>query len=523
MFDGNYNRIVNRLDPMNLNTTDLGFQPDTARLYIFTPRQLPTQVLRSHRYNFTPDFVDGLSSGEGAIKLLPSRFITSNGSPAIHPDGTGMLLDATTINSMYSFVLIVDRTTTSGFSNMASMGGTRQILIGYIASSEEPYNRRTNTINPNAVLNFTHSTFVRVSNNIGSTGLNRQIYLGSDVDYINEITAQQLPDTTYLLTPQDLINPNVGSDVGMIDASGMSISNARVSSDGQAPNSLSVDAKLKSPIHHMSVLADALESSVEQVKNSNEVMSGIDIGGQWGDPDNAKSYFKANAPGSRMLTPVTGIEPSRPITIGNLDMMFKGGLLVHPYEIPANSQWDVYPQEYVTTKNVMSSFASMTLAALTPACGLAHIVFRYASWVNGNVVETDTNRGWQIIGCSTIVDVPDPGSQLRMLNKFKSYMEGQLFPTLKQVSGDFDIMAYVNVGGEVLVDLNFLDMNSSFNNVGFYETNTRLGGMLNPMVADQVILSNNSAAINYLADSFITKDLGNSFAQNFALPQPGAV
>ena len=69
-------------------------------------------------------------------------------------------------------------------------------------------------------------------------------------------------------------------------------------------------------------------------------------------------------------------------------------------------------------------------------------------------------------------------------------------------------MCYVNVGGEVLVDLNFLDMNPSYQGIGFFETNTRLGGMLNPLLADRATLANNAININKLANTYIDKEFG---------------
>ena len=501
-------RLRNRLDPMNLSNGDLGFVPDTARLYIFTPRQLPQQILRSHQYNFTPDFIDEMSNSNNGLELLPNRFVR-NGQPVICPIGNGIPVDLRTLNTMYSFVLIIDKAMGSRFNNMSANGGTRQLLIGFIVASEEPYNRLTLTVNPNAILNFTHSTMIRMLPEYGSNGMNNNLYLGNDTDYVNEMVAQQLPVDTYLMTPQDLVSSEVGQNGETINAADMCISNIKLSGvNGTSGQSKAVNSMLRSPVHHLSLICDALDSSVSQVRDAGAIKSNINLKSGWDDRDNAKSYFKSNVPGSSTLTPAQGLSPATPISINNLDMMFHGTLSIHPYDIPVDSQWDIYPQEIVTVKNVMSSFASMTLAAITPTCGLAHIVFRYASWIKGSVIETDTDRGWQIIDCSTIVNVINPNNQLAMLNNFKRLLEAQLFPTLKQVQGDFDIMAYVNIGGEVLVDLNFLDMNSSYKNVGFYETNARLGGMLSPMVADASVVANNSAALNSLADTFIDKDIG---------------
>lgn len=511
----NYPATVDRANPMNLSNSEYNFSPNTARLYLFSPRKLPTQVLRPHRYNFTPDFVDSISSGSNEYYNNVSNFISPSGGPVIQPDTIGMVMNTSMLDQMWSFVLIIDKAATAGYNNLQGVGGTRQIMIGYVSSYDEPYNRMTGTVNPNAILNFTNNTTVRMVNRYGAPGKGEGMYLSNHVDYMNETTAQQYSVPTYLMTPQELLNPYPGQGVDMIDCSNMVIDNVRAKTtrDGKQiiSGSMSVDADLKSPVNHMSRLTGELENAVSMAVSNEEMMNNMSLTGKNTSLENrgmrAKMYLKNNVPGMRNLVTMGEIEPSIPITIGELDQRFEHALVVQPFELPPTSQWDVNPQENTTTKNIMSSFATMALSSITVNCGIAHIAFRYASWVKGGM---DINSGWEILGCSMLMQVNDPNAQLRRLNEFKNLCEAHIFTILKQFSGDFDIMAYVNVGGEILVDLNFLDYHPATNGVGFYETNTRLGGMMNPMIADINVMTHNAASLNQLADTYIAKELGLS-------------
>lgn len=516
----NYNTVVNRATPMNLANSDYHYRPDTTRLYLFSPRQLPTQVLRSHRYNFSPQFVDSMVHGRKSYDIV-QNFTNSQSGPAILPDTTGMIMDTSIINQQWSFVLIIDRSANVGYNNLKGVGGTRQILLGYVSSYDEPYNRATGTVNPNAVLNFTNTTTVRLVQSFGNNA-HAKTYISNMYDYANELTAQQYQDSTYLMSPRDMLNPHVmyhgnNNIDDMFDVSNMVLDNVRVRTDKdgkeQIDGSLSVDATLKSPVCHVSTLAENITLAVDSLNASNAFKSSMNQqNGLESEANNAKMILKANMPGNKQLVSASGLDASYPITIGGLDNLTGNTLVVQPFELPAYSQWDVAPQEGTTTKNVMSSFTTMALSSIVVNCGLAHIVFRYASWVRGNMASPSS--GWEILNCSTLMDMPDPTAQLHRLEDFKSLCEAQVFPILKQVSGDFDLMAYVNAGGEILVDLNFLDFNASNNNVGFYETNTRLGGMLNPMIANNEVLSNNASSLNYLADEIITQSTNTAAAMS---------
>lgn len=511
----NYAPVIDRVEQMNLHTSEFNHVPKAdkeARLYIFTPKVMPTQILRPQKYEFSENLADEIRNTP-AIGMH-TVFNNRQTGPAIMPTATGTPLDLYVINQAYSFVLIIDINPNARYGGVLSaLSTTRTIMLGYVLG-EEPYNHATGTINPNAILRFTHSTTVRKTNEIGAAGIANKLTISNDIDYINELTGQQAPQELFLATPGDLVSPYIGEDGLTLDVSDLSVSKSKLNN-----SAFRVDYRLRSPVSHLHCLADGLNSSVNH-SNASEVTSEALSGNEIDPYHNAKGHFKYNIPNNNPLAVAgTGLEGHEMISIGALDQMMDDALHVHTYSVPGASQWDIYDQSESTVKNVMSSFASMTISSIVTTCGLAHIVFRYASWVRGDS-SSYAQGNWEIMGCSTMMELPSEAAQIDMLNKFKGLLEKQLFPTLKQVSGDFDIMAYVNAGGEVLVDLNFLDLNPSLQNVGFYETNTRLGGMLNPLLMDQSTLAHNAFHINTLANKFIDKAISSKpYDDNY---NPGA-
>ena len=180
-----------------------------------------------------------------------------------------------------------------------------------------------------------------------------------------------------------------------------------------------------------------------------------------------------------------------------------------PFEIPIASAWDATPQDTMTARNSMSSMLSASLSNLVPSCGLANIMFRYSSYAQAGPGMINHGQGvWKIENYGMLVESP-PYKQESAITMFKNYFEMELAPILKVVRGDFDLLAYVDVMGYILIDLVFKDDYLTMNqHEGFYETSSRLGGFMNPMVADLGILHHNAIQLDTLVADTINKKLG---------------
>jgi hypothetical protein len=92
-----------------------------------------------------------------------------------------------------------------------------------------------------------------------------------------------------------------------------------------------------------------------------------------------------------------------------------------------------------------------------------------------------------------------------MLFTFEQQIRDCLFPTLKLMGGEFDLMAYVNTTGEILVDLHFRDSPRDIAiGDGFYETNARLGGIINPLIGTANHINTNALQLQGLLDNLIS-------------------
>ena len=123
-----------------------------VELELFSPKRLPTQVLRSYVYDITPEFLDHVFNS-GAASMQEA--IAPNGaknnpavSTAMMPIDQGLILDTNEISNTWSFVLIIDTDPMSnGIRHAAPSTKTRFIASGYVAGlnlamAEEPINYR---------------------------------------------------------------------------------------------------------------------------------------------------------------------------------------------------------------------------------------------------------------------------------------------------------------------------------------------------------------------------------------------
>jgi hypothetical protein len=223
--------------------------------------------------------------------------------------------------------------------------------------------------------------------------------------------------------------------------------------------------------------------------------------------------FNENVIGSHSLLPKNSIDTSRPISMDNLMYLFPD-LEIVPFEIPMTSPWDATPQDEMTARNSMSSMLSASLSNLVPSCGLAHIFFRYASYMqNGPNTFIQNGEGvWEIINFGTLVEC-DQRRQEGCVRMFQEYFLMELVPILKLVRGDFDLMAYVDASGYILIDLNYKDDFHRQLGEGFYETSSRLGGFINPMLTDLNTLNHNATQLEALVTNTIGRKMGIAGSQ----------
>ena len=519
MYD--YNQFVANLYGMQAHLGD--YAGPKATLFLFSPKLLPTQVLRSYAYNLTPQFYNDVLGRASTLQ----EAVAPNGAgketsvvTAILPEDIGSTLNTYELSNTWSFVLTIDDNPINhGIRHAAPAASVRFIGSGYVAGldtmqAEEPVNPLTNSVNPRAVLVFTHATITYLHNEIGMRGGTRKYSVSHDTDLISAMTAMMSTsnEMLFLGTPGDIMSMVDTSDPNsMVGAYGpLAITQETVGS-----NAKNVSSVLKSPKHQLNNVMHALDVAISHTDD--DFMKSTILPESPNVPaDTVKETFRDNLPNSNYSLPKQGIDTSQPITLTQLVSMFPS-IEVRPIKVPNQGSWGISPQENMTIRNKMCSMIAATISSILPGCGLADISFRYNSWIKSDQFMAVPNGVWEFYEPIHSLAQSTPEQMTRMIELFKMTLENELFPILRAVRGEFDLMAICNLTGEILLDLNYFDDQRVTTNPedGFYETNGRLGGLLNPMICKLGVLNSNAGMLSNLADEVVLKRMGpTAFGDN---------
>lgn len=516
-----YNQFVANLYGMQAHLGD--YMGPQATLFLFSPKLLPTQVLRSYAYNLTPQFYNDVVGRASTLQ----EAVAPNGAgkaksvvTAILPEDFGSLLNTYELSNTWSFVLTIDDNPINhGIRMAAPSASTRFIGSGYVAGldnlgAEEPVNPLTQSINPRAVLVFTHATITYLHNEIGMRGGVRKYTVSHDTDLISALTSMMSASSEQLFlgTPGDLMGMIDTSDPNtMVGAYGpLAITNNMV--DEGAKNISSV---LKSPKHQLNTVMHALDAALAR-SDDDFMKSSILPTTPNVQADVVRTTFTQELPNSNYSIPKQGIDTSRPITLMQLQSMFPN-INIRPIKVPNQGGWGITPQENMSVRNKMCSMVASTITSILPGCGLADISFRYNSWIKSDQFMATPSGIWEFYEPIHSLAQSTPEQMKKMVELFKMTLENELFPILRAVNGEFDLMAICNLTGEILLDLNYFDdqRNTTSPEDGFYETNGRLGGLMNPMICKLDVLNSNASMLSSLADQAIEKRLGpKAFGDN---------
>lgn len=502
----NFDTIQKEVGAMNapyMNQVDLG--KSQAKLYLFTPKIIPTQVLRPFKYNFSDELINDLNDYESmarAVAPAGGGLTKSSINMAILPDTVGMPLDMNTFSNQWSFVLIIDdHGPFVGIKHAVQTPATRIITTGYIV--DEPIHRPTMTssnpsLNPNAILVFTHTSILHQHNKMGQSGFGSLHSLSHNADLVSEINAQVANQDVYVMTPHDL---RTATHMSMGEFGGKEFTGAygglSLSNSKQGEPCRKIQGSLNSPKHHLADIMHGADAALAATKG--EYINSTVVDSVTADEDETfRTKFQQCVTGSNSLLPRHGLNTDMPASLGELKALYPS-LSVQPFEIPNQSTWGVTPQTMMAKKTVMSSLVSAALSSLIPGSGLANISFRYSSWVKTDQFSSMNPGVWEVQGFGTLME-STAQNQMKALNVFKQVVETQLFPILLAFGGEFDLMAFVNITGETLIDLNYLDETSEMLGEGFYETTNRLGGINNPNTANAQILDQNAFELEKLVN-----------------------
>lgn len=500
---------------------NVGFAQNKAQLFVMSPRTLPDQVIRPYEYNFSDQFVSELiDNRKNGQHLLSTNNQTLAVASAIVPSNTNYhQLNTGIVSDCWTFVLIIDFA--GQFGNNAPSGfgttKTRMLATGFCMNGE-PVNpltmfATTPTANPNCMLQITHHTLVRIDPGaISHGGQNHSLIVAKNDDEItqqNEMMSLNMENSNLFLTTPDVVAESNG--IHNPKAGTMMFTGAKPISSFHS-GAVAVDKMCNSPRNHLASITIGLDSALDMMDH-HAFGPQVHMADQYSQSSSEvfDTTFKSELIGGNEfnLNVNAGLNPHLPVSIGQLDTMFPN-LHIQPCDVPKTSQWDVSSQLNVSKNNTISFAISSTISSVAISYGIYEASFGYSSYQKQRF---DNGIGFKDpyeVNIFNMITGADEQTMRGAWFGFKHQLETGLFPIIKAFGGEFDLLIHFCSTGETLVNLHYLDDGSFNAPKGFYETTTKLGGLVSPMVSNLSHFQNNASQISGLKDA-----IKNQFSGGF--------
>lgn len=480
-----------------------------AILIVYTPKLIPTQVVRPYQYAFTDKVIEGFVELDDKNK----RGITTSFEEcerlhgAILPDSVGIKVHNELLSNYWTFVLILT-TNDSAFNSQIFGRKNKTIGTGYFI--DEPFDINSlftsNPImNPNAIMKFTHATSlaIGVGNNLNAAGMvSGGGYINMDGDNVGQYIDQHSSEQMFAMTPGDLkqamshshnnIFPGqlAEEEVGNADL----VCTPGAAALGQMHETTMIASTQKSPKHHLLEIGKAVTKGLDVLDDNNTILSALS---DFDMTQSANSIISKNLEHRRGVTIQSATDPTNrcrtDVTMSQFAKAFPTAT-IQPIELNYTSQWDVKPQDIMTQATVMGSIIAPTIQSLAIGVGLSSVSFGYCSY---NTSVLDTKGVWKIIEDPHIFQCgEDREAVKKAMVRFMGLMEHDLFPILKSIGGEFEMVIRYDMVGETLVDFRYLDTHSESG--GFLETPNRFSSFVTPNVGNIRTFTNNASNLQHL-------------------------
>ena len=517
-------------------TISSGYDPNShtsARLFLFSPRNFVNIQKRPVTYNFNMEFFDDMKENINNIvdrvgtNYSAASFMNGYRSAldAVTLDGQGFMMDTQRLSDFWTFVLQIDneQLNTGGMYNGPRLNN-RYIYSGFC--SHEPVSSLDGlrvTVNPNCVLQITHSTSMSLQKRFSPAGDFSQMRVNNDIDLITPSISQQLnTNATNLLTP-DKVHKSHFDDEYTGTASGY-VSNME-SALRMDSGSLIVPSFFNSPKHHLKHIVGGVMQSIDEINMQNTGSGQMrtiapELFGSTRLLDSTLSNFLATPAADNMIS----IDPVKPWTIGELQYKYPD-MMVVPIGAEKLSLNDLADQSVTTRANVASAILVAAIPPIINDHGLCEFAFFYRSYdASGspfiNMGNQELPDQFHVSNAATWSVETSEMLKLRIKAIF-SNLKNQLFPIIKNMGGDFDLSCSCNSVGECNVMIYFKDEPHATQ--GIYESPLLLGGINSPLVGSFNHLQHNSLQMSTMVsclDTEIVPKLPNNPYRNIVPTNP---
>ena len=505
---------MDNLNPFLINGGDVGGNQPVAILFLYTPRQYGTQVLRPYVYAFSERAVDKLLGGGDTMSDAFRRAdIASSEEVAscIRPDPNGISLNMDVASMMWTFLLFIRTPNNYQGSVMQAHGFNTSIMTGQCL--EEPIGPG-GAINENCRL-MVHSRQIMNSGMIlNSMGARQKTRIMVSDDIIDPSMSMAADNRDlYLVTPFTVMEHYDDGDV-------------RASTEGAcalpALDRSPVPVALKTPGVHMTKILNGLdiqnkESATQEF--SPDGLSGLDTLAPADDIDQYKVGFTNKM--SQMTigcpTQTNGVDATGLFTIGELDRVYNGGLQVKVQHVSEQARYDVIPQDISNPKVAYSSFIASSIIGLAMDTGLSSISFMYTSYdpIKQNELVKST---FQVAPDDTYLAAPpnDPTMARQTLvsavQTFQTLFEKNVAMFIVPVVGDFTVAVRYSNTGECQVNLQLEDfgMNTNLSADAWLEAPMRMSSLTSTSVGTRDTFMGNGHVLSGLLMYTIGKTQANA-------------
>jgi len=481
-----------------------------ATLYLYKPRTLHQQNIRSLTYAFTDDFAERTArvinddKNTSGINAKLTNLVTNSDSISsiVKPTTTGSaLINLNHMSHLWSFLFIVDNETpmntfdstdmNSGPSAKLSMlYNNRVYYCGFVL--DDPGFPERNIYNDNARLMITHKTVVGQAASFGPSGQNAMIDVQASNDYVpgvlGSITSTELSSNK----PESIFKTVTLESDGDDNLTAMSLFNSNERVDKNKQVCFHVPDALTVPSSNVGTIVKAISRGVDFVRGesfagtlSHDRMAARNIGPGYGEMLQEHLHQTLAIPDT---SGYIGLKPESVITFGILKEHYHPQVDV--YDIGATGLFSVLDQRQNNARNMLSSFIATVGTSIMTSFGLAQLSFTYDSSIPfGEGVHFHITTG--------MVPYSDHEKLERCRAVIKRF-EREIFSICLKNRGDFHLVANLNVGNFSRVILNFYCDDERIDTP--YEVPTIAGGMLSNQTAPLAVVSHNGASMGAFID-----------------------
>lgn len=488
--------------------TDMYQTPHQSVLYVFQPNRAHQLGVQAHRpllYRLTDSFIDRAATASqqvargGHVSCISDLMSHHDAMASMMPSQEpSVLLNMNAMTDYWRFTLIINQPKFSGFgaSPFSPLQEHKVLICGYFL--DEPINSlNQTTINPNAMMVFTHKTVIETQTSTGAYGKqidNVLTRLDANITPGGMGMISSQPDL-YFIDPYNSYSANFsGGDGSLVSQPG------HLQSVDTNENRL-LQTKLQHPTSNVRHVVTNVFSSMREVFDGQQSGGVLRNDAAISMPafvqDDIHETIKRNLRAVSSTADALGPEPNSVWSLGRVEAEYPNTEMV----IVAADQSSMFAAQDQTASSpriIFSSLICSAAPAILSAFGLARLSFTYESYQE--IPMAPQPYGFEVHAAIPLSTMP--GGNDTVVNKSIGAVNEfirSLFSVMQAMRGDFKVSVDIDTFGISQVYLNFKC--DSLVITEPYQHLTAFGGMTAPLFGASTDIAHNSSEIASLVNA----------------------